>query len=96
MTATTRRPPGGAPVDIPEVLLGLLEASYRSGKPIHLTVPDPGAPDVKELLRLGRIHARRTGKSFRTYTSPAAEGQVRLEMIIRDKQIYTRKATTSE
>lgn len=90
MTETTRRPPGPAKLTIPESLVGVLEATHRTGEPARLTVDDVSDPAVVQLLRYARIHCRRADKSFRLKQEPAG-GATRLEFAMADKRPYPKR-----
>ena len=80
----------GAPaVKIDPTLIVYLEDSYRNDSVVELPA-DPEDPDVKQLLRMINIYARRQNKSAQTQFFDE-DGVSHLRFRLRDKRAYNRR-----
>lgn len=80
---------GRPPREIPRKLVQILDETFTGNLAYVEDVTSTGDAELREVIKLGALHAQRRGLSFRHRVTEDDEGHVILSMWLCPKQKYT-------
>lgn len=78
---------------IPDALVKALNATYESGRDYIISAQEHD-PEAEELIRCGKLYAKRRNLSFRHHFYRDDDGTPRLRFRMKDKRVYVKRKTT--